>query len=72
MFIPEHQTHLMKLYFKVAVSHEIFEHFFISLIQPIWAPDKQVKMVSRKTRFRGDIRILISARLNTAPDSTWL
>ena len=25
--------------------HEIFWHFFISLIQPIWASDKQVKKV---------------------------
>ena len=28
--------------------HEIFYHLFISFIQPIWAPDKQVKMVFLK------------------------
>ena len=35
--------------------HEIFWHFF-SLLQPIWVPDKQSKMVRRKIRFREDIR----------------
>ena len=34
--------------------HKIFWHFF-SLIQPIWVPDKQTKMVSLKICFRKDI-----------------
>ena len=32
---------------KVTVSRD-FMHFFSSLIQPIWAPDSQFKMVSLK------------------------
>ena len=28
--------------------HEIFELYFFSLIKPIWAPDKQAKMVFLK------------------------
>ena len=34
--------------------------FFISIIQPIWAPDKQVKRVSLKICFRRDIQIFSS------------
>ena len=34
--------------------HKIFWHFF-SLIQPIWVPDKQSKMVSLKICFGEDI-----------------
>ena len=37
---------------KVAVSRD-FLAFFILLIQPIWAPDKQFKMVSLKNSFSG-------------------
>ena len=38
--------------------HEIFDLcFFSSLIEPIWVPDKQAKMVILKIRFREDIRI---------------
>ena len=38
---------------------EIFWHFFISLIKPIWTPDKHVKMVSLHIRFRVDIREIL-------------
>ena len=31
--------------------HEIFELYFFSLIKPIWAPDKQAKMVFLKNSF---------------------
>ena len=37
--------------------HEMFDLYFFSLIEPIWAPDKQAKMVFLKIRFREDIRI---------------
>ena len=30
---------------------KIFQHIFISLIQPIWAPDKQLKIISLKNSF---------------------
>ena len=36
--------------------HEIFYLYFLLLIEPIWAPDKQAKMVCLKIRFRGEIR----------------
>ena len=52
-----------------------FSIFFISLIKPIWASDKQVKMVSLKIHFRGDVRkISDSALTNTARSQTprWL
>ena len=38
-----------------------FLAFFISLLQPIYAPDKQVKMVALKISFCGDIRIFWQA-----------
>ena len=44
---------------------------FFSRIEPILAPDKQVKMVSHKSRFRGDIRkISDSVHVNTAWSQT--
>ena len=41
-------------YSKLAVSRDLLS--FFSWIEHIWAPDKQVKMVSLKIRIRGDIR----------------
>ena len=37
--------------------HEIFELNFFLFIEPIWAPEKQTKMIFLKIRFREDIRI---------------
>ena len=31
--------------------HEIFDLYFFSLIEPIWSPDKQAKMVFLKNSF---------------------
>ena len=36
--------------------HEIFDLYIFSLIEPIWAPDKQAKFFL-KIRFREDIQI---------------
>ena len=33
------------------LCHEVFLNFFISLNQPIWAPNKQAKMVFLKNSF---------------------
>ena len=56
--------------FKVAVSWD-FLASFISLIQPIWAPDKQVKLVSLKKNFHGHIQIF-SSKNSTPPRPTLL
>ena len=47
--------------------HEIFWHFFISWIKPIWPIDKQVKRwFSLKIRFRGGIcEIIDLVQVNT-------
>ena len=44
--------------------HEIFELYFFSLIKPIWAPDKQAKMVFLKNlKFKKfDSRLANTAR----------
>ena len=41
---------------KGAVSQD-FQSLFFSLIEPIWVPDKQAKIVFLKIRSREDIRI---------------
>ena len=38
--------------------HEIFKLYFFSLIEPIWVPDKQVKMVFLKNSFSRRYSIL--------------
>ena len=38
-------------------SHEIFNLYIFSLIEPIWVPDKQTEMVFLKNLFCEDIRI---------------
>ena len=50
---------------------------YFSLIKPIWAPDKQAKMVFLKIRFREDISNLQfekfdSAQANTAQSQIFL
>ena len=43
--------------------HEIFDLYFFSLIEPIWSPNKQAKMVFLKICFPEDIRIQILKNL---------
>ena len=71
LFINNKSTEMFPpLLLKVAVSWD-FCHFFISLIQPIWAPDKHVKWFILKICFHGDIcEISDSARANTARSQT--
>ena len=55
---------------KEALARE-FLTFFSSLIQPIWVPDKQSKMVSLKNNFHEDIREKRdSAQCDTAPSES--
>ena len=44
------KNNLINYYFK-GQCHEIFDLYFFSLIEPIWSPDKQAKMVFLKNLF---------------------
>ena len=58
------QENTLKLFIKVAGSSDFW--YFFSLIEPIRAPDKHVKLVFLKIRFRGDIREICEfAQANT-------
>ena len=50
--------------------HEIFNHYFLPWIEPIWAPDKQAKIIFRENSFSRRYSNLKFEKFNSAQANT--